>query len=70
MERLRREEEVASASRQKEQLGQTVRGLEQELAEKLDEVQTLQVRGNKPYPHRYNMYLVHVRYYSHLITYK
>ena len=45
MERLRREEEVAAAAaREKEQLGQTVRSLEQELAGKQDEVQTLQVR--------------------------
>lgn len=45
MEKLRREEEAASAAREKEQLGQTVRSLEQELAEKQDEVQTVQVRG-------------------------
>lgn len=43
MERLRREEEAVSAAREKEQLGQTVCSLEQELSEKLDEVQTLQV---------------------------
>lgn len=45
MERLRREEEAASAAREKEQLGQTAQSLEQELAEKQDEVQTVQVRG-------------------------
>lgn len=46
MERLRREEEAAvSAARENEQSGQTVRCLEQELAEKLEEVQALQVRG-------------------------
>lgn len=45
MERLRREEEAAAAAREKEQLGQRVRGLEQELAEKQDEVQAVQVRG-------------------------
>lgn len=46
MERLRREEEAAAAAaREKEQLGQTVRSLDQELAGKQDEVQTLQVRG-------------------------
>ncbi len=44
MEKLRREEEAVSAAREKEQLGQTVRSLEQELAEKQDEVQTVQVR--------------------------
>lgn len=47
MERLRREEEAeaaAAAAREKEQLGQTVRSLDQELAGKQDEVQTLQVR--------------------------
>lgn len=45
MERLRREEEAASAAREREQLGQAVCGLEQELAGKRDEVQTVQVRG-------------------------
>lgn len=45
MERLRREEDAASAAREKEQLGQIVRGLEQELAEKQDECQAVQVRG-------------------------
>lgn len=45
MERLRREEEAVSAAREKEQFGQTVRSLEQELSEKLVEMQTLQVRG-------------------------
>lgn len=44
MEKLRREEEAASAAREREQLGQTVCSLEQELAEKQDEVQTVQVR--------------------------
>lgn len=45
MERLRREEEgAASAGREREQLGQTVRSLEQELAEKQDELLTAQVR--------------------------
>lgn len=48
MERLRREEEEAvSAAREKEQLGQTVRSLEQELAKKQDEEQTVQVRGQR-----------------------
>lgn len=45
VERLRREEDAASAAREKEQLGQIVRGLEQELAEKQDECQAVQVRG-------------------------
>ena len=45
MERLRWEEEAVSAAREKEQLEQTVCGLKQELAEKQDEVQTVQVRG-------------------------
>lgn len=43
---MRREEAAAvSAARENEQLGQTVRCLEQELVEKLEEVQTLQVRS-------------------------
>ena len=43
MERLRREEEAASATRERVQLEQRVHSLEQELAEKLDVRQTLQV---------------------------
>lgn len=45
MARLRREEEAASAAREREQLEQMVRRLEQELAAKRDEVQAAQVRG-------------------------
>lgn len=42
--RLRREEEVASASAQRERLEQTVRVLQQELATKQEEAQAAQVR--------------------------
>lgn len=45
MARLRREEEAASAAREREQLEQTVRSLEQELAAKQEEAQAVQVRG-------------------------
>lgn len=45
MERLRREEAEAAAAREKGQSGRTVRCLEQELAEKQAELQTVQVRG-------------------------
>ncbi|XP_063747285.1 rootletin [Eleginops maclovinus] len=44
MERLRVEEEAASAAREKEQLGQAVDSLEQELAERQAEVQTVQAQ--------------------------
>lgn len=47
LERLRREEEAALAGREKEQLGQMVQSLEQELSEQQAEVQTLQVRGHR-----------------------
>lgn len=47
MEKLRMEEGATSAARQKEQLGQIIHNLEQELAEGQDEVQTLQVRGHQ-----------------------
>lgn len=43
MERLRKEEEATSAAKEKERLGQMVQSLEQELADKLNEQQTLQV---------------------------
>lgn len=46
MATLRREEEAASAARQREQLEQMVRRLGQELAAKQDEVQAVQVRGS------------------------
>lgn len=42
--RLRREEEVASASAQRERLEQAVRVLQQELATKQEEAQAAQVR--------------------------
>lgn len=45
MEKLRMEEEEAVAARQIEQSGQIIHSLEQEVAERQDEVQTLQVRG-------------------------
>lgn len=45
MARLRREEKAASAAREKEELEQTVRSLEQELAAKQEEVHSVQVRG-------------------------
>lgn len=45
MERLRKEEEAASVSRKKTQLEQTVCSLEQELTEKHELLETLQVKG-------------------------
>lgn len=47
MEKLRMEEGAAVAARQFEQLGQIIHNLEQEVAERQDEVQTLQVRGHQ-----------------------
>ena len=47
LQRLRREEEVALAAQERQQLGDSVRSLEQELAERQAEVQALQVRGPK-----------------------
>lgn len=44
MEKLRMEEGAVSAARQNEQLGQLIHNLEQELAERQDKVQILQVR--------------------------
>lgn len=45
MAKLRREEEAASAAREKKELEQTVCSLERELAAKQEVVQSVQVRG-------------------------
>lgn len=45
MEKLRMEEGAVVAARQIEQLGQIIHNLEQEVAERQNEVQTVQVRG-------------------------
>lgn len=47
MERLRKEEEAASVAREREELEQRVRSLEQQLAGKQNEMQTLQVRSSR-----------------------
>lgn len=45
-EKLGMEEAAASAARDKEQLGQIVHSLEQELEDRQEEVRSLQVRGD------------------------